>query len=104
MQHASPITLQDLQRKADTKADFDGLGDNNDYGQFFFTEEREVRDTDYGTESKTLAADCIGAVVLGDDDGDFAAPVVLTHDEACARFGVLAVAVAEDIQAQPCGW
>lgn len=97
MKPTAPLTLEDLRKRADSREDFEELGDAYEYGELFFKEDREEYNTILADGYRTVAADCIGAVVLGSvEDGDYAAPLVLTHDEAIQRFGLAAIVAAED--------
>ena len=99
MQHTATTTIASLQRKADERIDFnwrDIETPDNEYGHLYMSHDCDVYDGERGCEYAVRGVECIGAVVLGNDAGDFAAPIILNADEAHSRFGTAAIVTVEE--------
>ena len=96
MEITSTTTAAALKSKSDDTYDFDGMGDTSEYGEMFMKHDCDVYDRRHGTESYVRAVECIGAIVRGNDDGEYAVPVILDEGDVHARFGSPSVSSCEE--------
>ena len=95
--HRQSMTAEALAIRADASADFEHDAPAVS-GTLFFDLDTESVWCSRGYESETTGATLIGLIITGDDDGDRAAPEILTRDEAVDRFGLRFVETYEAAQ------
>ena len=95
--HRQSMTADALAIRADASADFEHDAPAVS-GTLFFDLDRQQIECQHGYEYTTEGATLIGLIITGDDDGDRAAPEILTRDEAVDRFGLRFVETHEAAQ------
>lgn len=93
------MTADALARRADIVIDFIH-DDTCTSGQAFFAGDYDIFDCRHGVETELVSVELIGVIVEGDEYGTFAAPEILTADDAYDRFGFASVKAWES-EARP---
>lgn len=85
MNASRPITVANIACIADGQTDLEtGYAANHEYGVIYFEHTPDWEMTEDGAEHDWVDATVLGAVIYGDDDGEYAVPVFMDADQLAA--------------------